>query len=94
MAPKNPQSFLKDAQKLEQEGDIAGAIKLYKTYLSRFRDHPYAIKVRTRAAQLSSMIGDYEGAIKMIEHAGAKGYTSPILVSKEGSGRFSSGGRG
>lgn len=73
MAPKGPQALFTDAQNLEKAGDIAGAIKVYKTFLSKHRTHPNALKVRNRAAQFSVMIGLHDDAIQLIERAGGAG---------------------
>jgi len=80
MAPKTPQSMYTDAQKLEQSGDILGAIKIYKSFLSKHRSHPNAMKVRIRAAQLSVMQGKYLDAVKLIEHAGGAGQKSLLMM--------------
>lgn len=73
MAPKSPQTLFNDAQNLEKSGDIGGAIKIYKTFLSKHRSHPNALKVRIRAAQMSVMIGQYDNAVTLIRNAGGAG---------------------
>jgi len=80
MAPKGPQSILADGNKLELAGDIAGAIKTYKGFLSKHRSHPNAVKVRIRTAQLCVMQGMYLEAIKLIENAGGAGRESLLMM--------------
>lgn len=80
MAPKNPQSILSDAVTLEKTGDTAGAIRLYKGFLSKQRTHPNALKVRLRTAQLMAMLGRYDDAIQLIEHSGTAGHKNLMLM--------------
>jgi len=80
MAPKKPQSYLADAQALEQSGDIPGAIKLYKSFISKHRTHPNALKVRIRTAQLCVMQGNHDDAIKLIEHSGGAGEKNLLMM--------------
>ncbi len=80
MAPKKPQSYLAEAKTLEQSGEVKGAIKLYKTFLSRHRDHPNALKVRVRTAQLCVMQGEHEDAIKVINTAGIAGQQNLMMM--------------
>ncbi len=80
MAPKKPQSYLAEAQALEQSGDVAGAVKLYKSFISKHRTHPNALKVRIRTAQLCVMQGAHDEAIKLIEHSGGAGQNNLIMM--------------
>ncbi len=80
MAPKKPQSYLADAQKLEKSGDVPGAIKVYKSFISKHRSHPSAVTARLRCAQLSVMIGQYQDAIKLIKNSGGLGENNLRLM--------------
>lgn len=80
MPPKKKPNLLEQAKQLEMKDDIPGAIKLYRSFLSKNRSHPSAMKVRIRAAQLCVMRGKHEEAIKLVENAGLAGRESLILM--------------
>ncbi|MGJ8637523.1 MAG: tetratricopeptide repeat-containing sulfotransferase family protein [Phycisphaerales bacterium] len=80
MPPKKKPNLLEQAKQLETKDDIPGAIKLYRSYLSKNRSHPNAMSVRVRAAQLCVMRGKHDEAIKLIENAGLAGRESLILM--------------
>lgn len=80
MPPKKKTNPLEEAKQLEQKDDILGAIKVYRSYLSKNRTHPNAMKVRIRAAQLCVMRGMHDDAIKLVENAGLAGRDNRLLM--------------
>lgn len=80
MAAKTPTALYKEAQALEESGDIRGAIKLYKSFLSKFRTHPNALKMRIRTAQLCVMTAQHEEAVKLIENCGGLGERNLLMM--------------
>lgn len=71
MAASNPSVLLKQADVAIAKNDPRSAIKIYKSFLSRHRSHPQALKVRSRVVTLYTRLGEYENAIEVGERAGA-----------------------
>lgn len=80
MPPKKPQAYLAEAKQLEQSNDVPGAIKLYKSFLSKHRTHPNALNVRVRTAQLCVMQGNHDDAIKVIQTSGVAGQKNLMMM--------------
>jgi hypothetical protein len=71
MAPSNPSVLLKQADEAIAQNNPREAIKIYKSFLSKHRAHPRALKVRSRIVTLYTRLGEYEDAIEVGERAGA-----------------------
>lgn len=71
MGTTNPSILLKQADEAIAKNDPRSAIKLYKSFLSKHRTHPRALKVRSRIVTLYTRLGEYEDAIEVGERAGA-----------------------
>jgi hypothetical protein len=78
--PPAPSDLLRDADARIRAGDHAGAITLYKKFISQHRAHPKASAARTRAAQLSIMLGEHDAAAELIERAGAPARSDPLMM--------------
>lgn len=72
--------MLREGETLLAGGDAPGALRVYKSFLSKHRSHPKAARVRTRAAQLCVQAGDYDQAAELCERAGAGGQTDADLM--------------
>lgn len=71
MPPSNPSVLLKQADEAIARNDPRGAIKIYKSFLSKHRTHPRVLKVRSRVVTLYTRLGEYDLAIEVGERAGA-----------------------
>jgi len=71
MASSNPAVLLKEADEAIAKNDPRGAIKVYKSFLSKHRSHPRALRVRSRIVTLYTRLGEYDSAIEVGERAGA-----------------------
>lgn len=70
MGARTATQILRDAEARLSSGDAAGALGLYKRFLSLHRSHPKALNVRIRAAKLCVLSGDFDGAEELIVRAG------------------------
>ncbi|MCC5823644.1 MAG: sulfotransferase [Phycisphaerales bacterium] len=73
MAARTAIQLLRDAESRLGSGDRAGAVSLYKKFLSQNRRHPKALTVRIRAAQLCIMQGEYDDAVDLLTRADERG---------------------
>lgn len=71
MAASNPATLLKEADEAIARNDPREAIRIYKTFLSRHRAHPRALRVRSRIVTLHTRLGEYDEAVAVGERAGA-----------------------
>lgn len=71
MAPPTPSDLLRQAEEHIVRGEHAAAVTLYRKFVSQHRTHPKAQAVRTRAAQVCVLAGDYDAAADLIDRGGA-----------------------
>ncbi len=65
MSSNNPADLLKRADDAIARNDSAGAVRIYKTFLSRHKAHPRVLRVRARAVALHTRMGEYEKAVEV-----------------------------
>ena len=80
MAARTAIQLLRDAEGKLSAGDSPGAVSLYRKFLSQHTSHPKALAVRTRAAQLCVLAGDFEGAAELIERAGDRARSDVTMM--------------
>ncbi|RMH28003.1 MAG: hypothetical protein D6692_06735 [Planctomycetota bacterium] len=71
MASATPSGLLQEMERAIASGDLRRALKMSKSFLSKFRSHPKAMRVRERAVQICIKLGDYAEGVRIGEAAGA-----------------------
>lgn len=80
MGAATPASLLSEAERAIASNDLAGALRVSRLFLSRFRSHPRAMAVRTRAVLICIRLGDYEQAVRVGQGAGQAMQREPDLL--------------
>ncbi len=71
MASVTASGLLQETERAIASGDLRAALKLSKAFLSKFRSHPRAMRVRERAVRICIKLGDYAEGVRIGEAAGA-----------------------